>query len=108
MHLPRFGVDNISSCFLKLALPYIQNSLAFLFNTSIATSQIPDSCKVARIAPIFKEGDKTEKSNYLPVLPVILKLFEKLIFNQLYHYMIENGLFASEPKEAQSRTLGLA
>ena len=93
-----FGVDNISSCFLKLALPYIENSLAFLFNTSIETSQFPDSWKVARINPIFKEGDKTEKSNYRPisVLPIISKLFEKLVFNQLYHYMKENSLFTSD------------
>ena len=83
---------------MKLALPYIENSLAFLFNTSIETSQFPDSRKVARITPIFKEGDKTEKSNYRPisVLPVISKLFEKLVFNQLYHYMKENSLFTSD------------
>ena len=93
-----FGVDNISSYFLKLALPYIENSLAFLFNTSIETSQFPDSWKVARITPIFKEGDKTEKFNYRPisVLPVISKLFEKLVFNQLYHYMKDNSLFTSD------------
>ena len=36
-----FGTDNISSYFLKLALPFIENSLAFLFNTSIETSQFP-------------------------------------------------------------------
>ena len=67
-----FGIDNISSYFLKLALPFIGNSLAALFNTSIETSQFPDSWKVARVTPIFKEGDKTEKSNYRPisVLPV--------------------------------------
>ena len=93
-----FGTDNISSYFMKLALPYIENSLAFLFNTSIETSQFPDSWKVARITPIFKDGDRTEKSNYLPisVLPVISKLFEKLVFNQLYQYMKENGLFTSD------------
>ena len=38
-----FGTDNISSYFLKLALPFIENSLAFLFNTSIETSCFPDS-----------------------------------------------------------------
>ena len=83
---------------MKLALPYIENLLAFLFNTSIETSQFPDSWKVARITPIFKEGDKTEKSNYRPisVLPVISKLFEKLVFNQLYHYMKVNSLFTSD------------
>ena len=86
---------DISSYFMKLALPYIENSLAFLFNTSIETSQFPDSWKVARITPIFKDGDKTEKPNYrlISVLPVISKLFEKLVFNQLYQYMKDNGLF---------------
>ena len=91
-------IDNISSNFMKLALPYIDTSLAFLFNTSIETSQFPDSWKVARITPIFKDGDRAEKSNYRPisVLPVISKLFEKLVFNQLYQYMNENGIFTSD------------
>ena len=58
----------------------------------------PDSWKVARITPIFKDGDRTEKSNYRPisVLPVISKLFEKLVFNQLYQHMKDNGLFTSD------------
>ena len=62
-----FGIDNMSSYFMKLALPYIENSLAFLFNTSTETSQFPDSWKVARITPIFKDGDRTVKSNYHPI-----------------------------------------
>ena len=93
-----FGTDNISSYFLKLALPFIENSLAFLFNTSIETSQFPDSWKVARVTPIYKDGDRTEKSNYRPisVLPVISRLFEKLVFDQLYQYMKENGMFSGD------------
>ena len=51
-----FGIDNSSSYFFKLALPFIENSFAFLINTSIETSQFPDSWKVARTAPIFKDG----------------------------------------------------
>ena len=33
-----FGKDNISCYFLKLAVPFIEKSLADLFNTSIETS----------------------------------------------------------------------
>ena len=93
-----FGIDNISSYFMKLALPFIENSLAVLFNTSIETSQFPDSWKVARVTPVFKDGGKTEKSNYRPisVLPVISRLFEKLVFEQLYDFMEENGHFTSD------------
>ncbi len=92
-----FGADNISSYFLKLALSFIENSLALLFNSSIITSRFPDLWKVTRVTPIFKDGDKAEKSNYRPisVLPVISRLFEKLITNQLYQYMNDNGHFLS-------------
>ena len=67
-------------------------SLAYLFNTSLETSQFPDPWKIARVSPIFKDGDKTEKSNYrsISVPPVVSRLFEKLVFNQLYQYLNDN------------------
>ena len=76
-----FDVDSISSYFLKLALPFIENSLACLFNYSVETSLFSDSWKVARVAPIYKDGERAEKSNYRPisVWPVILRLFEKYV-----------------------------
>ena len=78
-----FGIDNISSYFLKLALPFIENSLAFMFNTSIETSMFPDSWKIARVTPIYKNGDRADKSNYRPisVLPVIRKRFLEFLGN---------------------------
>ena len=49
---------------------------------------------MARVAPIFKDGATDDKSNYMPisVLPVISRLFEKLIFDQLYNYLNWNKL----------------
>ena len=87
-----FGDDGISSYFLKLAMPFIEDSLVYIFNTSLETSQFPDPWKIARVSPIFKDGDKTEKSNYRPisVLPVVSRLFEKLVFSQLYQYLNDN------------------
>ena len=72
-----FGVDNISSFFLKLALPFFENSLTLSFIASIETSTFPESWKIARATPIFKGGDQIDKSNYRPisVLPVIARLF---------------------------------
>ena len=93
-----FGHDNISSYFLKLALPFTSGSLAHLFNIAIETSTFPDSWKIARVTSIFKEGDKCERSNYRPisVLPVIARLFEKLVFDQLYRYFDENGFLSPD------------
>ena len=89
-----FRHDNISSYFLKLAFPYIKTSLVLLFNTSIESDLFPDKWKFARITPIFKEGDRACKENYRPisVLPVVARLFEKLIFDQLYNYLNINNL----------------
>ena len=39
------------------------------------------------------ESSQIESSNHLNV---ISKLFEKLVFDQLYHYMKENSLFTSD------------
>ena len=81
-----FGNDTLSSDFVKLALPGLENSMAMLFNICIETSIFPDLWKIARVGPIYKESDKSEKSDYRPtsVLPVISKLFERFVYNQLY------------------------
>ena len=91
-----FGVANISSFFFKLALPFVENSLTILFNTLIKTSIFPESWKLARVTPIFKDGDVADKSNYRPisVLPVNARLFEKLVANQLYQHVIDSGLLS--------------
>ena len=50
------------------------------------------------VTPIFKECDKAEFSNYRPIsaLPVITRVFEKLIATQLYQHLNNNGYFSSE------------
>ena len=44
--------------------------------------------------PIFKKGDKQLITNYRPIslLPICGKLFEKIIFNNLYSYLQANNL----------------
>ena len=92
------GTDKTSSYFLKLAVPYVSKSIAQLLNISTRNSIFPESEKTARVTPIFKEGDKSEPTNYRPisVLPVLTRLFEKLIFNQLFEYLNENNLLSQE------------
>ena len=55
-----FETDNISSYFLELSFLFIENSFGFLFNTSNETGRFPDIWKVARVTPIFNDGDKTD------------------------------------------------
>ena len=45
---------------------------------------------------MFKEGPKSDRNNYRPisVLPIVSKIIEKIIFNQLYNYLTECNLLA--------------
>ena len=65
-----------------------------MFNTSIETSIFPDSWTIARVTPIYNNGDRADRP--LSVLPVISRLFEKLVTNQMYQHLEDNGLFSSD------------
>ena len=88
----RFGTDGISNHFLKIALPFIGESLCNIFNLSIATSVFLDCWKLARVAPIFKNGQSDDRPNYRPisVLPVFTMILEKLVSNQLCEKLDKN------------------
>ena len=50
--------------------------------------QFSSSLKQANITPVFKKGSRNQKENYRPVsiLPIISKIFEKILSKQLYIY----------------------
>ena len=50
--------------------------------------------KLANVTPIHKKDDKQIIKNYRPIslLPICGKIFEKIIFNNLYNYLITNKL----------------
>ena len=79
-------MDNIASYFLKVAFPVISDSLCNMMSLSLCSRVFLDSWKVARVAPIFKEGPSNERSNYRPisVLPAVSSLFVKLVYDLEY------------------------
>ena len=83
-----------SSFFLKLALPFLAGPLAYLFNFLLQSEIFPDRWKTAKVAPVYEEGSKEDRSNYRPisVLPVLARLFENLVNKQLYDYLDKNNL----------------
>ena len=58
----------------------------------------PDKLKIVNVTPIYKKNDKKEVTNYRPitVLPVVSKIIETVIADQLNAYVIENHLFSSQ------------
>lgn len=88
------GLDGISARLLKDAAPIIVPSLTFIINLSIRTGIFPDDWKIAKVTPIYKDEDKANPNNYRPisVLPVVTKLIERVIFDQLYSYLTGHNL----------------
>ena len=54
----------------------------------------PDIWKLANVTTIFKKGDKQLIGNYRPIslLPLCGKVFEKIIFNNLYKHLTTHHL----------------
>ena len=75
-------------------MPISAQPLSQPLNLSLSLGLFPDCWKIARVAPILKDGPNDESSNYRPisVRPVVSRLFEKLIYDQLYHYLDSNKL----------------
>ena len=92
------GLDGLSTKILKIASPMVSQSLTFLFNIIIATGNFPTEWKKARVSPLFKAGTRNELENYRPisVLPVISKVFERILYDQLYSYISTHNLLTNK------------
>ena len=92
------GIDNIPNQALKVSKDVVTNSLTDIFNACIKHKVFPHDLKVGRVTPIFKAGEKEDLNNYRPitVLPTIARIFEKLIYEQLYSYLVGNGLLGNQ------------
>ena len=52
------GYDNIPAFFLKISAFTLAPYLFILLNYAFLNGIFPDYCKIAKIIPIFKNGDK--------------------------------------------------
>ena len=88
------GVDDIPSKLLKLCAEEIVSPLTYIINLSLSTGIFPNNWKKARICPVFKGGEDTEPCNYRPIsiLPVLSKIMERVVFNQLYPFLDSQSL----------------
>ena len=91
------GLDMIPSKLLKMAASIVAPSLTAIFTKSILTGIYPTEWKTARVTPVFKKGVKSDLNNYRPisVIPVVSKVFEKIVYDQLYQYLNDNKLLSS-------------
>ena len=65
-----------------------------MINLSLSQGIFPNKLKVAKVVPIFKSGEQSSFTNYRPisVLPVLSKIYEKVVYKRLLNYLTENNI----------------
>ena len=89
-------ISTYSAKVLKYISAIVSPFLAVIINMSLSTGIFPDMLKLARVVPILKSGDSTDVNNYRPisVLPILSKIFERVVHAQLQAYLDENNLLS--------------
>ena len=88
------GHDDISINMLKICDTSIVKPLRLIFQNCLVTGTFPDIWKKSNVVPIHKKGDKQVINNYRSVslLPICGKIFERLIFNNIYNFLDEQDV----------------
>ena len=89
-----FGADKVHPLLVSIAIFQIYRPITHIINLSISQGIFPDSMKIAKVVPIFKQGSRSSCDNYRPVsiLPTLSKIFEKCIFNQFMFYLVNEDI----------------
>ena len=79
---------------VKDTLCYILKPLLHTINLSFQQGVVPSECKLAKVIPIYKSGDKCEINNYRPIsiLPAFSKVIERLMYNRLIDFFAKHDI----------------
>ena len=88
-----------------VAAPVINRQLTDLFNLSLKSREFPNDWKLAKVSPVFSAGERKDTNNYrlISVLLTISTVFEKLVYEKIYHYLIKNDIL--DPRQSGLRSL---
>ena len=86
--MAKFGINN------TLFLFFCANRISFFLKKNYEWT---NDLKRADIIPVEKKNNKRKKDNYRPasILLNLSKIYEKIMYNQLYDYF-DNALFPSK------------
>ena len=83
-HIPNKLIKIAKIAAEPLSIPSTQ-----IYNQSIEPGIVPNILKVSQATLVYKNGDATDPADYGPIstLSSFNKVFEKLIYNQLYNFL---------------------
>ena len=86
----------LSILMLKLCGESIYKALNLIFKSCLEIGQFPSDWKKANVVSVLKKGDKYLLKNYRPIslLPITGKIFERLLYNQMFEIFIRNDLIS--------------
>ena len=90
------ALDKISPKLFKLGAVAMAKILPTLINKCFSQGYFPNCLKIAKVTPIFKEGDKDEMGNWRPIsiISCIAKVIEKLVKKRLISFLNKNNILS--------------
>ena len=81
---------------LKLCGESIYRALNLIFKSCLEIGQFPSDWKKTNVVSVLKKGDKYLLKNDRPIslLPITGKIFERLLYNQMFEFFIGNDLIS--------------
>jgi hypothetical protein len=91
------GFDGIPMHIMKSSIDFIAEPISKMVNSSLQMGIFPDLLKIAKVCPVFKDGDPRLFTNYRPIsiLPSFSKIFEKIISDRLIAYLEKNRILST-------------
>ena len=86
------GYDEISNMLLKHLIPVIQIPLCVVINKSLLSGEFPELMKIAKVVPLYKNGERNLPDNYRPIslLTVLSKVLERVVYNFVVKHLDDN------------------
>ena len=87
------GFDDITDFLIRLLAHEMAPNITAIFNCSIEVGAFPAQWKCANVKAVWKgKGSKQDPANYRPtILPILGRLFEKIVAHQLYDFVELNN-----------------
>ena len=81
---------------LKICGVSVCKSVEIIFRTCLNHDKFPEEWKKANVVPVFKKDSKQCVKNYglVSLLPICSKIFERIVCNNTYNYLIDNNLIS--------------
>lgn len=90
------GFDGIKAETLKEIKDEIAEPLTYLVNTGFQSGCFPEILKTGIVKPVYKNGDKSEMTNYRPITLIsnIGKILERLLKVRMIHFLEKNKILS--------------